>query len=86
MACELPVVARTAGALPEVVGDDGAGVLVPPRDARALAGAILRLLKDPELRRKMGQTARERVLKLFTWENAARQMVEVYQEAIDAHR
>jgi glycosyltransferase involved in cell wall biosynthesis len=86
MACELPVVACTAGALPEVVGDDGAGVLVPPRDARALAGAILRLLKDPELRRKMGQTARERVLKLFTWENAARQMVEVYQEAIDAHR
>jgi len=35
---------------------------------------------------KMGKAARERVLKLFTWENAARQMVEVYQEAIDAHR
>jgi glycosyltransferase involved in cell wall biosynthesis len=86
MACELPVVACTAGALPEVVGDDGAGILVPPRDARALAGAILRLLKDPELRRKMGKNARDRVLKLFTWEKAARQMVEVYQEAIDAHR
>jgi glycosyltransferase involved in cell wall biosynthesis len=86
MACELPVVACNAGALPEVVGDDGAGILVPPRDARALAGAILGLLKDPELRRRMGKAARERVLKLFTWEKAARQMAEVYQEAIDAYR
>ena len=85
MACELPVVASSAGALPEVVGNDGAGVLVPPRDAKALAEAILRFLRDPDLRRKTGKAARKRVLKLFTWKNAARQMVEVYQEAIDAH-
>jgi glycosyltransferase involved in cell wall biosynthesis len=86
MACELPVVACTAGALPEVVGGDGAGILVPPRDARALAEAIQRLLKDPGLRRRMGQAARQRVLNLFTWENAARQLVEVYREVIGAHR
>ena len=86
MACELPVVACTAGALPEVVGDDGAGILVPPRNAQALAQAIKRLLKDPELRQQMGRAARRRVLDLFTWENAARQMVDVYQEVIDAHR
>jgi len=86
MACELPVVASTAGALPEVVGNDGAGILVPPRNATALAQAITRLLKDPGLRQRMGQSARRRVLRLFTWENAARQMVEVYKEAIHAHR
>ena len=40
---------------------------------------------DPELRRQMGQAGRRRVTTLFTWENAARQMVEVYREAIDAH-
>jgi len=34
----------------------------------------------------MGRAARRRVLDLFTWENAARQMVDVYQEVIDAHR
>jgi glycosyltransferase involved in cell wall biosynthesis len=85
MACELPVVACTAGALPEVVGNDGAGILVPPRNAQALAQAIKRLLKDPELRQQMGRAARRRVLDLFTWENAARQMVDVYQEVIDAH-
>jgi glycosyltransferase involved in cell wall biosynthesis len=85
MACELPVVSSTAGALPEVVGNDGAGILVPPRNAPALAQAIRRLLEDPGLRRQMGWAGRRRVTTLFTWENAARQMVEVYQEAIDAH-
>jgi glycosyltransferase involved in cell wall biosynthesis len=86
MACELPVVSTTAGALPEVVGHDGAGILVPPRDAAALARAIQLLQGDPALRLRMGKAARRRVLDLFTWKNAARQMVEVYREAIDAHR
>jgi len=86
MACELPVVSSTAGALPEVVGHDGAALLVPPRDARAIAAAIRKLIENPELRHNMGKAARERVLNLFTWENAARQMVEVYREAIYAHR
>ncbi len=85
MACELPVVSSTAGALPEVVGNDGAGILVPARDAPALAKAIGRLLKNPELRRQMGRAGRFRVVNLFSWENAARQMVEVYREAIDAY-
>jgi glycosyltransferase involved in cell wall biosynthesis len=85
MACELPVVSSTAGALPEVVGKDGAGILVPPRNAPALAQAIRLLLKDPGLRRQIGQTGRRRVIDRFTWEKAARQMVEVYREAIDAH-
>lgn len=85
MACELPVVATRAGALPEVVGSDGAGFLVPPRNARSLAEAIRTLLGNPSLRQKMGRTARRRIIELFTWENAARQMVEVYREAIDAH-
>jgi len=85
MACELPVVSSTAGALPEVVGKDGAGILVPPRNAPALAQAIRRLLEDPGLRRQMGQAGRRRVIDRFTWESAARQMVEVYRETIDAH-
>jgi glycosyltransferase involved in cell wall biosynthesis len=85
MACELPVIATTAGALPEVVGSDGAGMLVPPRNSRLLAKAIRTLLGNPSLRRKMGTAARQRVLRLFTWEKAARQTLEVYREAIDAH-
>jgi len=86
MACELPVISSTAGALPEVVGNDGAALLVPPRDSGAIAAAIRKLLENQELRLNMGKAARERILKLFTWEKTARQMVEVYREAMDAHR
>jgi glycosyltransferase involved in cell wall biosynthesis len=87
MACELPVVASTAGALPEVVGrNHEAGILVPPRDPVALALAIGQLLKDPKRCLSMGKAGRQRVLRTFTWERAAEQLVEVYREFIDAHR
>ncbi|HXK66038.1 MAG TPA: glycosyltransferase family 4 protein, partial [Spirochaetota bacterium] len=87
MACELPVIAATGGALPEVVGEHmKTGILVPPRDPYALAEAIDYLIENPSVRERIGKAARERVLKTFTWENAAKQMVTVYQEAIDAHR
>ncbi|HOF15229.1 MAG TPA: glycosyltransferase family 4 protein, partial [Spirochaetota bacterium] len=87
MACELPVIASTGGALPEVVGQHmKTGILVPPRDPYALAEAIDFLIENPDIRNRIGKAARQRVLKTFTWENAARQMVNVYQEAIDAYR
>jgi len=87
MACELPVIAATGGALPEVVGQHmKTGILVPPRDPYALAEAIDYLIEHPQVRERIGKAARERVLKTFTWENAAKQMVKVYQEAIDAYR
>lgn len=86
MACALPVVACQAGALPEVVGnDEKSGLLVPPRDAQALAHAISYLLKNDELRRQMGQAARQRILNLFSWERAARELIEVYREVINAY-
>jgi glycosyltransferase involved in cell wall biosynthesis len=72
MACGVPLVATTGGALPEVVGTDGVtGLLVPPDDAGALAGAIGRLLDDESLRRRLGAAGRERVLGRFTWQVTA---------------
>jgi len=82
MACGLPVVATTAGALPEVVEDGKCGILVPPRDHHALAGALKRLLDDESLRQAMGEEGRERVKRHFTWEEAARKTLEVYQEVV----
>jgi len=82
MACGVPVVATTAGALPEVVENEKSGILVPPRDANALAKAIRRLLKDESLRQAMGAEGRRRVESNFTWEEAARKTVEVYQEVL----
>jgi len=82
MACGLPVVATTAGALPEVVKDGECGILVPPRDHSALAEALKRLLSDERLCQAMGENGRERVEQHFTWEEAARKTLEVYREVL----
>jgi glycosyltransferase involved in cell wall biosynthesis len=85
MACGLPVVANAAGALPEVVGTDGqAGVLVPPRDPRAMAAAIRGILAAPERAERMGRAARRRVERVFRWSDAAAGLVAVFEARLRA--
>jgi glycosyltransferase involved in cell wall biosynthesis len=80
MACGVALVATTGGALPEVVGTDGVtGLLVPPDDPGALAGAIGRLLDDEDLRRRLGAAGRERVLGRFTWQVTAQGTADQYR-------
>lgn len=64
MACGLPVVATASGGVPELV-DESCGILVRPRDAVALAGALQRLYEQPELRRRMGMAGREKIVRDF---------------------
>ena len=80
MACGLPVVSTTGGALPEVVGD--AGVLVPPESSRELVNAIKGLLENPELAEKMGRDGFNRVHQRFTWKKAAELTVRAYRETL----
>lgn len=85
MATGTPLVATTGGALPEVAGNDGETCLaVPPGDAGALAAAFGRLLGDAGLRNRLGAAGRERVLRRFTWEQAARGTVAHYRAAVAA--
>lgn len=85
MACGVPVVSTTGGALPEVVGD--AGLLVPPRDSDALADAIEQLLHNPKLCAELGTRGRNRVISRFSWTSAAKSYVALYRRVIrDAHR
>jgi glycosyltransferase involved in cell wall biosynthesis len=79
MACGIPLVATTGGALPEVVGN--AGVLAEPGDAHALATAIASVLDSESLASDLGRLGRERVLERFTWRQAALRMEEVYTAA-----
>ena len=80
MACGVPVVATTGGAVPEVVGTDGeTGLLVPPGDPSALATAILRALGDADLRARIGAAGRERALDRFTWRQTAIGTVEQWR-------
>jgi len=84
MACGVPVVSTTGGALPEVVGD--AGVLVPPANHHALTGAILDLLSNPGKASRIGRAGYRRIQDHFTWKNAAGKTVDVYREAIRDYR
>jgi glycosyltransferase involved in cell wall biosynthesis len=83
MASGTPIVASRAGALPEVVGTDGAcAQLVTPADVDELTGALGHLLDSPEKRGKLGAAGRRRALEVFSWESVAAQTVRVYQRAI----
>ena len=84
MACGVPLVTTTGGALPEVVGEDGVtGLLVPPGDAGALAIAIETILDEPQLAARMSVAARRRVLQCFTWHACARGTADSYRWAIE---
>jgi MMP alpha-(1->4)-mannosyltransferase len=84
MACGVPLVATTGGALPEVVGTDGeTGLLVPPGDPDALAHMLLRTLGDADLRARIGAAGRARALDRFTWRATAIGTVENYRALLD---
>jgi glycosyltransferase involved in cell wall biosynthesis len=82
MACGLPVVATTAGAIPEVVEDGVTGVLVPPDDPKALANAVLSLLSDRPRLQAMGSAGVERVRERFTWDKVAQRVIEGYHKVL----
>jgi glycosyltransferase involved in cell wall biosynthesis len=87
MACGVPLVATTGGALPEVVGTDGTtGLLVPPGDAGALAAALLGALGDPARRRRLGRAGRARVLEGYTWAATAAGTAAQYRHVLDQRR
>jgi glycosyltransferase involved in cell wall biosynthesis len=81
MACGVPLVATTGGALPEVVG--AAALSVPTNDPSALAIAIDQMLGDPELRARLGEAGRTRVLDRFTWKRSAEGMVDNWYQLLD---
>jgi glycosyltransferase involved in cell wall biosynthesis len=83
MACGVPLVTTTGGALPEVVGDCAA--TVPPADAGALAQQIVNVLNDDEYRAKLGEMGRKRVLDRFTWRKTAEGTAEHYYLELEAH-
>jgi len=78
MACARPIVATTAGGIPEIVEDEVNGLLVPPRDQTALANAIVRALNDAGLRQRMAEAGLARVHERFTVEKMVAETASVY--------
>jgi glycosyltransferase involved in cell wall biosynthesis len=77
-----PVIASDIGGLSEMVQHEKDGLLVPPRNVRALADAIIRLLSDRQLQEKIRMAALARCQKDLNWSNIAGQTVEAYRKAI----
>jgi MMP alpha-(1->4)-mannosyltransferase len=85
MACATPLVVSRTGAIPELVGDDGAcATLVTPGDVGELEAAIEELLDDPERREAMGRVGRERAMETFSWRAVAKATAAAYAEVIAA--
>ncbi len=77
MAHGRPVVATRVGGIPDLVEDGATGFLVEPGDVDGLRAALLRLLADPELRRRLGNEARRRVRRC-SWETVAAETLDAY--------
>jgi len=84
MEAGLPAVGTAIIGTAEVLDDGVTGLLVPPRDSRALGTALLRLLGDPALRSRFGAAARLRYRACFTAERMAKETLRVYEEALAA--
>ncbi len=97
MACETAVVASAVGGIPEVVVDGETGLLVPYDPARAgdpefvsafeaeFADKVNRVTRDADLARRFGLAGRKRCIDEFSWEEIAKQTIEVYRAAIAHH-
>lgn len=83
MASGLPVVSSRLSGIPELVEDGVAGILVVPRDVSGLAEALFNLSRDPELRRRMGEAGREKVLREFNLEKNAEELARLFLNKID---
>jgi glycosyltransferase involved in cell wall biosynthesis len=78
----LPVVATRIGGIPEAVVDERTGLLVPPRDAVALARAGMRLIENPELRQSMSREGRRFVAQRYDWHKNAGRVEALYADLL----
>lgn len=80
MACGVPVVATKFGGPPEVITDGENGRLIDPTDIKSFAAAVVELLRDPDRRKKMGETARKTIESKYSWEMIARRHLRLYAD------
>jgi len=82
MACGKPIVATRVSGIPEVVSKNETGILVPPKRPDLLAKAIIEILLDANLAKRMALRGRERAVRLFTWKEVAERVLKAYKETM----
>lgn len=86
MSTGLPVIATNIGALPEIVKNGEHGYIIEPDDTDQLHAALVKLIKNPEMRQQMGKNGVERVSKMFNAERNARRVIELCKEIIQGKK
>ena len=81
MACGIPVISSKLGGIPDVVTDKKTGLLVKPEDEEALTDAIIFLLENEDIARKMGNNGKRKVEE-YSWKKIAEKTEEVYESLI----
>ena len=79
-----PVVATTVGAIPEIVDDGETGLLVPPRNESALADAVVRVLRDPDLAERLGRNGRRKIARQHSAAAVAAKTFGIYERVLQA--
>lgn len=82
MASRLPLVATAVGEVPAVVGDGRTGLLVPAENVADLAAAILKMLRDPGLRKRLGDAARQLIEEKYSAKRMTADYLRVYEAAL----
>ena len=82
MSCGLPVVVSDRGALPELVVHGQSGFVCGGEDAATFVRGLVRLVDDPELRRRFGGFNRERINRHYRWERSSRRVAEIYEDTL----
>ena len=83
MCCGVPPIVTDSGGSPELVLPDQCGIVVPPADPEAIAGAIMRLYREPARRHQMGSKARERIRDDFRLEDTIEKTYRLYLQLIE---
>ncbi|WP_336660721.1 glycosyltransferase [Leucobacter sp. USHLN153] len=86
MACGTPVIAANVGGLGDSVVDGGTGLLVPPQDPEALAGAVERLRADPVFCSALGAAGQARAQSRYSWERVASRTERIYERVLQRVR
>ncbi len=82
MACEVPVVAFAVGGVNEIIENEKSGLLVEQGDARGMARAILRLMKDDQFRQSIARAGRQRAADIFSWDRIAEELKVHYEKVL----
>lgn len=82
LACEKPVIVTDVGGLSEVVNHGEFGIIVPRRNAGAIASAVEQFLENPESTKRMAEKARQHVLKHYDWKNNIEIMTQIYNNLL----